>query len=135
MTDKGDAGLEMAISSNAKEIIKQKTGVDPAFVQDPQRFLSLAQFKERTKRKLEQARDNLAKLDKAIGRAQGKRKEYLEEVMILEGALQEIQRMEKNRLLSDYLAFRDRLKHDISKIGVETGHMEKKVSTLEQVMG
>lgn len=136
MSKQNPDGLNTYLAGKTKEKIEEETGLDLGIIGHPETFISLLELKEIAQKKLERIDDDIQSLKKAIIRGQRKKKELIENRDSIIETIHELDRINRNSKIKDYIGFRKEVASDISKLGLVTGNIkQERKGRVEEVMG
>lgn len=132
-----EGGLDWALGAHVKEKLEERTGYkDAGVITRPDAYLSLQQLKRTLEDKIKVLETMNKAIDRAVSRAMKKKFEYANEMKYLQKALKETERLDKDFILRESVAFSRTVTNDLSKLSLVAGNKEvDKSRSIDEVLG
>jgi hypothetical protein len=135
MSNQGDAGAEWALAANTLEGIEEQTGVKLGGVNEADGYLDILYMKEQTQKKLDKKNRLIKKIEGLMARVKLQLKSLKIERRKHELLLEELEKLERDYKIKEFMRFKKEVRHDISKLGLASGHSKRNLSSTEEVFG
>lgn len=136
MTVKSNDGLQTYIAGKTKEKFEEETGIDIGIITQAESFISILELKEIATKKMKRVDKDIHLLKSAIIKAQRKKKQLVEERNGILETLDEVNRIDRNNKLREFIRFRKEVTADVSKLALVTGNIkQERTGQVAEVLG
>lgn len=136
MAAKSNDGLQTYIAGKTKEKIEEEIGIDLGIITQAESFISILELKEIATNKMKRVDKDIHLLKSAIIKAQRKKNQLIEARNGIVETLKEVNRIDRNNKIREFIMFRKEVTADVSKLALVTGNIkQERTGQVAEVLG